>query len=51
MASNVSINDNGREVTTAFTNLQEDRKYSVALYIHYDGGFVLHSQVVNISEL
>lgn len=54
MASNVSISGNGQEVitiATTFENLKEDKKYSVTLYIHYNSGFVLHSQVVNISEL
>ena len=39
-----------RRVMATFTDLMENRKYTAALNIHYNGGVVQQSQLVEISE-
>ena len=43
--------DGTRKVTTTFTNLEENKKYSASVHVQYNGGVVQQSQPVEISEL
>ena len=42
--------DGVKRVMATFTNLEENRKYSASVHVQYNGGGVLHSQPVEISE-